>query len=254
MFKKIGLALLIVLIISAFCFAEVKKTVQPTASVTLKDQRDKVSYSIGLNLGKSLKKQEVDVDPKLLFKGISDGLSDAKPLLTDDEIKAVFAAFQKEMNDKRNERQKQLAAKNKTAGDAFLAANKTKEGVVTLPSGLQYKILTAGTGPSPIATDTVTVNYKGSLVDGTEFDSSYKHGKPINIPVSGIIPGWTEAMKLMRVGAKWQLFIPANLAYGEQGNGQTIGPNAGPIFEVELLGITPKATMQPNISPIPTNK
>ncbi len=212
MFKKIGLALVIVLIISAFCFAEVKPTikptVQPTPNATFKDEKEKLSYSIGLDVGKNLKKQEVDVDPKLLIKGLTDGLSGAKPLLTDDEVKAVFTAFQKEMESKRNERQKQLAAKNNTQGDAFLAANKTKAGVVTLPSGLQYKELTAGTGPIPTATDMVTVNYKGSLLDGTEFDSSYKHGQPLKIPVTGVIPGWTEALKLMKVGAKWQDSFP----------------------------------------------
>lgn len=254
MLKKIGITLGIILIISALCLAEVKTTAdtanptptatvkkaQPTPKAPFKSQREKLSYSIGIDIGKNLKKQEIDVDPKILLKGLTDGLSGATPLLTEEQIKEVFATFQKEMETKRNERQLKLAEKNKAEGEAFLAGNKTKEGVITLPSGLQYKELTPGTGPSPAFSDTVTVNYRGTLIDGTEFDSSYKRGQPAKLSVSGVIPAWTEALQLMKVGAKWQLFIPSNLAYGPQGAGQTIGPNAVLIFEVELLGIEPK--------------
>jgi FKBP-type peptidyl-prolyl cis-trans isomerase FklB len=236
MFKKIGFTLVIVLIISSFCYGEVQKTVK---KIKFKDQREKLSYCIGLDVGENLKKQEIDVDTKLLIKGLTDGLS-GTTALTDDEIKEVFTTFQKEMETKRNERQMKLAEKNKTEGEAFLASNKAKEGVVTLPSGLQYKELTAGNGSSPTASDTVIVNYRGTLIDGTEFDSSYKRGQPLKIGVSGVIPAWTEALQLMKVGAKWQLFIPANLGYGSRGAGQIIGPNAVLIFEVELIGIEPK--------------
>lgn len=237
MLKKIVLILVAVLIISALCFGEVQKTVK---KIKFKDQREKLSYSIGLDIGKNLKKQEIDINTKLLLKGLTDALSGTTPSLTEEEIKEVFTTFQKAMETKQNEKKLKLAEKNKTEGEAFLVANKTKEGVVTLPSGLQYKELTPGKGPSPIATDTVTVNYQGTLIDGTEFDSSYKRGQPLKIGVSGVIPAWTEALQLMKVGAKWQLFIPANLAYGTQGAGQVIGPDAVLIFEVELLGIEPK--------------
>jgi FKBP-type peptidyl-prolyl cis-trans isomerase FklB len=237
MLKKVLLILVAVLIISALCFGEVQKTVK---KIKFKDQREKLSYSIGLDIGRNLKKQEIDVDTKLLLKGLTDGLSGTTPSLTEEEIKEVFTTFQKDMETKQNEKKLKLAEKNKTEGETFLAANKTKESVITLPSGLQYKELTPGTGPSPTAADTVTVNYRGTLVDGTEFDSSYKRGEPLKIGVSGVIPAWTEALQLMKVGAKWQLFIPANLAYGVQGAGPVIGPNAVLIFEVELLGIEPK--------------
>lgn len=242
MLKKVILILVAVLVISALCFGEVQKTVK---KIKFKDQREKLSYSIGLDIGKNLKKQEIDIDTKLLLKGLTDGLSGTTPSLTEEEIKEVFTTFQKEMETKQNEKKLKLAEKNKTEGEAFLTANKIKEGVITLPSGLQYKELTPGTGPSPTATDTVTVNYRGILIDGTEFDSSYKRGEPLKIAVSGVIPAWTEALQLMKVGAKWQLFIPANLAYGAQGAGPVIGPNAVLIFEVELLGIEPKTDNNP---------
>lgn len=242
MLKKIILILVAVLIISALCFGEVQKTVK---KIKFKDQREKLSYSIGLDIGKNLKKQEIDIDTKLLLKGLTEGLSGATPSLSEEEIKEVFTTFQKDMETKQNEKKLKLAEKNKTEGEAFLASNKTKKGVVTLPSGLQYQELTPGNGPSPTAADTVTVNYRGTLVDGTEFDSSYKRGQPLNIGVSGVIPAWTEALQLMKVGAKWQLFIPADLAYGTQGAGQVIGPNAVLIFEVELLGIEPKTDNTP---------
>lgn len=192
----------------------------------LKNQKEKVSYIIGMDIGSNLKRQSVDVDPNSLARGIQDALSGAKPLLSKEEIQATMAAFQKE-----------IAEKQKQRGEAFLSENKKKEGVKTLPSGLQYKVIKAGTGKKPKLNDAVTVNYRGTLIDGTEFDSSFRRGQPANFPVSGVIPGWTEAMQLMTEGAKWQLFIPPNLAYGERGAGGLIGPNATLIFEIELISV-----------------
>ena len=203
----------------------------------LKTDKDKVSYSIGLDIGTNFKRQSVDLDPKALAAGIADGLSGGKPLLTEDEVRKVLAQFQQQMAAKAQEMAQQLAEKNQKEGEVFLAENKKKKGVITLPSGLQYQVITAGTGKIPKATDTVTTHYRGTLIDGTEFDSSYKRGEPASFPVNGVIKGWTEALQLMKVGSKWQLFIPSSLAYGPQGAGQVIGPNATLVFEIELLSI-----------------
>ncbi len=203
----------------------------------LKTQKDKVSYVIGLDMGNSLKKNMVDVDTELLIRGLKDALSGATPIMTEQEMKETIMALQKDLQAKQQEQVKALAEKNKKEGEVFLAENKKKGGVITMPSGLQYKILTDGKGKSPKATDTVTVNYKGTLIDGAEFDSSYKRGQPATFTVNGVIPGWTEALQLMKEGSKWQLFIPSNLAYGEREAGGTIGPNAVLIFEVELISI-----------------
>lgn len=203
----------------------------------LKEQKDKVSYSIGVDIGTNLKNAGIDVDQETLSKGIKDGLSGSTPVMTKEEMQQTLMGLQKEMIAKQAERMKTLAEKNKKEGDAFLAENKSKEGIKTLPSGLQYKIITEGTGAKPKLTDVVTVHYRGTLIDGTEFDSSFKRGQPATFPVNGVIPGWTEALQLMPAGSKWQLFIPSNLAYGERGAGQTIGPNATLIFDVELLAV-----------------
>jgi FKBP-type peptidyl-prolyl cis-trans isomerase len=209
--------------------------------LVLKTEKDKTSYAIGMNIGKSMSKNSMDVDPAIVARGIKDALAGGKTLLTDDEAKAVMTTFQTEMRKKVEDKMQETAATNKKEGDAFLAANKGKEGVVTLPSGLQYKILKEGTGPKPTAQDTVECNYKGTLIDGTEFDSTAKHGgKPATFPVGGVIKGWTEALQLMPVGSKWQLFIPGDMAYGQRGAGGVIGPNATLIFEVELISIQPK--------------
>ena len=202
----------------------------------LKTQKEKLSYIIGLDIGKNLKSQSVDVDQPALAKGIKDALSGGKPSLTDEEIRETTAAFQKEMIAKRQA----LGEKNKKEGEAFLAENKKKKGVTTLPSGLQYKVITNGKGKKPKPTDTVTVQYRGTLIDGTEFDSSYRHSQPATFPVNGVIPGWTEALALMQEGAKWLIFVPSNLAYGEKGAGTQIGPNATLIFEIELISIQEK--------------
>ena len=206
-------------------------------NIELKDQKDKVSYSIGINIGKNLKKQSVEVNPDILLQGIKDALSGGKTLMTDQEVNETMMNFQKEMMAKQQARMKELGEKNKKEGEAFLAENKKKEGVKTLPSGLQYKIIKEGDGKIPTINDTVTVNYRGTLIDGTEFDSSYQRGKPATFPVKGVIAGFSEALQLMKVGSKWQLFIPSNLAYGERGAGRDIGPNATLIFDVELLSI-----------------
>jgi FKBP-type peptidyl-prolyl cis-trans isomerase FklB len=228
---------------------------KPTV-LTLTTQKQKASYAIGLNIGKSMHKDSVDVDPNILLRGMKDGLAGNKPLLTDDEARAAMVALQADLRKKGEEKMLVQGEANKKEGDAFLAENKSKEGVVALPSGLQYKILKEGTGPKPAATDSVVCNYKGTLLDNTEFDSSYKRGQPATFPVNGVIKGWTEALQLMPVGSKWQLFIPPDLAYGARGGpGGGIGPNATLVFEVELMSIQPKAEVQtPKPTPAPSEK
>jgi len=231
--------------------AATAKTAHPPAAkapaeLTLKTQKDKVSYAIGLNIGKSLQKDSVDVDPAIVARGMRDGLSGAKTLLSDEEVRSTLTAFQSDMRQKQQEKMEQLDQTNKKAGEEFLAANKTKEGVVALPSGLQYKVLKSGSGPKPAATDKVSCNYKGAFLDGKEFDSSERHGgKPVTFGVSEVIKAWTEALQLMPVGSKWQLFVPSDMAYGPRGAGQEIGPNKALIFEVELVSIEPKAEAKP---------
>lgn len=205
----------------------------------LKDQKDKASYAIGLELGTSLKKGKMDVSTDKLLKGLKDGMSGEKPLLTEDQVKETMTALQKEMMDKQAAAAKEEGAKNLAAGEKFLAENKKKDGVKTTASGLQYKVLKEGTGDAPKETDMVVTNYKGTTLDGTEFDSSYKRNEPTTFPVNRVIKGWTEALLMMKPGSKYQLFIPANLAYGERGVGKDIGPNSTLIFEVELVGIKP---------------
>ncbi|MFW6164226.1 MAG: FKBP-type peptidyl-prolyl cis-trans isomerase [Planctomycetota bacterium] len=197
----------------------------------------KVSYCLGLNLGRGLARQKVEIDAETLLRGIEDGLSNAEPALTEAQIQQTMDALQKQMRANAEQRTEALGEKNKAEGKAFLDANAKKEGVKTTDSGLQYKVLEPGTGATPKATDTVSVHYRGTLLDGTVFDSSYKRGKPAEFPVNGVIKGWTEALQLMKVGAKWKLFVPAALAYRERGAGRRIGPNATLIFEVELLDI-----------------
>ena len=208
--------------------------------LTLKTQKDKLSYALGMNLGSNLHKETVEVDPAIVLRGLKDGLASGKTLLTEDEARTTLTQLQTEVRSKQQEKMKVAGEMNKKEGVEFLAANKTKEGVVILPSGLQYKILTAGTGPKPTASDTVVCNYRGTLISGGEFDSSYKRGQPASFPVNGVIKGWTEALQLMPVGSKWQLFVPAELGYGDRGAGADIGPGATLIFEVELLSIQGK--------------
>jgi FKBP-type peptidyl-prolyl cis-trans isomerase FklB len=190
-----------------------------------------------MNIGKNLKRDGIDVDEALLLKGLRDGISGGKALLSEDEYRATMTALQKDLMEKQAEAAKKVAEKNRKEGEAFLAENKKKEGVVALPSGLQYKVVKAGDGKNPTAKDTVETHYRGTLIDGTEFDSSYKRGQTATFPVGGVIPGWTEALQKMKVGDKWQLFVPPELAYGERGAGREIGPNAALLFEVELIAI-----------------
>jgi FKBP-type peptidyl-prolyl cis-trans isomerase len=208
--------------------------------LTLKTQKDKVSYALGMNLGTNLHKETVEVDPTIVLRGLKDSLASGKMLLTEDEARAVLTQLQTEVRGKQQEKMKVAGEMNKKEGVDFLTVNKSKEGIVMLPSGLQYKILTAGTGPKPTASDTVVCNYRGTLISGAEFDSSYKRGQPASFPVNGVIKGWTEALQLMPVGSKWQLFVPSELGYGDRGAGADIGPGATLIFEVELLSIQSK--------------
>jgi len=226
-------------------------TAKTPVPLTLKTEKEKFSYALGLNLGQGLQKQAVEVDPAILARGFRDAFSNGKTLMTEEEAKTVLVAAQAALRKKQQEKQAADAANNKRLGEEFLAANKAKDGVVTLPSGLQYKVLTEGTGPKPAATDSVLCNYKGTLIDGTEFDSSYKRGQPATIPVSGVIKAWTEALQLMPVGSKWELFVPAELGYGERQAGPQIGPNSALVFEVEVLSIQPKEAPKeaPKVAP-----
>lgn len=202
----------------------------------LRSEKDKLSYAIGVQAVRSWKRQEVEVDPELVIKGLRDALSGEKLLMSEAELRATLDAFQQEVREKQARVATLAAEDNKKAGEKFLAENKNREGVVTLPSGLQYKILTAGEGKRPTVDDTVLVHYRGTLIDGTEFDSSYRRDQPATFGVNRVIRGWTEALQLMPVGSKWQLFIPPSLAYGTRGS-RRVGPNATLIFEVELIAI-----------------
>jgi FKBP-type peptidyl-prolyl cis-trans isomerase FklB len=212
--------------------------------LALKTSKDKASYAVGLNVGRNLgaqlRQQSVEVDQAILLRGVKDALAGGKTLMTDDEAKAALSQLQADTRNKQMEKMKVVSETNKKEGLDFLGANKTKEGVVTLPSGLQYKILAEGTGPKPTGMDTVLCNYLGTLINGTEFDSSYKRGQPASFQVNGVIKGWTEALQLMPAGSKWQLFVPSELGYGDRGSGPNIGPGATLIFEVELLSIQGK--------------
>jgi FKBP-type peptidyl-prolyl cis-trans isomerase len=210
-----------------------------------KTQKEKVSYAIGMEMGKGVKAQGLDVDPSILVQGMKDAMSGAKPQMSEEELRQVITALQQEMRQKQMQIQEAAAAENKTKGDAFLAENAKKDGVVALPDGLQYKILAAGQGKKPAETDTVLCNYKGTFLDGTEFDSSAQAGKPVPFEVKNVIPGFKEVLQLMPVGSKWQVFIPSSLAYGERGAGNAIGPNATLIFEIELVSIEANSPTPP---------
>jgi FKBP-type peptidyl-prolyl cis-trans isomerase FklB len=219
----------IVLLMAGWAVAEDK--------VSLEDSKSKVSYVIGYDVGENLKKQGVDIDPEIFMRALKDATSGNPSAMTSDERLQTMTALQQEVKKRHEEELKKAGEANKKAAEEFFAENKKKEGVVTLPSGLQYKVITEGTGKTPKATDTVTVNYRGTLLDGTEFDSSAKRGQPATFRVNGVIKGWTEALQLMKEGSKWQLFIPADLAYGARGAGRVIGPDAALVFDVELLSV-----------------
>lgn len=205
--------------------------------VSLKTQKEKVSYSIGLDIGRNMKRQTLEIDIAQFTRGVQDGIGDTKPLLTDQEIQECMTTFQKEVMARMEENSRKQGEKNKMEGEAFLAENKKKPGVKTLPSGLQYKVLQEGTGKSPKATDSVVTHYRGTLLDGKEFDSSFKRGEPMTFVLNQMIPGWIEGLQLMKEGAKWQLFVPSSLGWGDRGAGQDIGPNATVVFEVELIKV-----------------
>ncbi len=202
----------------------------------LKDPTQKASYALGVDMAAGFKAHDIKVDPKALAAGLADALA-GKPALSQQEVRDTLTKFNEEVTAKAEAKDKVDGEKNLKAGEAFLAANAKKPGVKTTASGLQYKVITPGTGATPKVTDTVKVHYHGTLIDGTVFDSSVQRGQPVVFPVSGVIAGWTEALQMMKVGDKWQLFIPAKLAYGERSPSPLIGPNSTLIFEVELLGI-----------------
>lgn len=230
--------------LAAFC-------VRAEDKANFKNEKEKASYAFGLNTAGAWKRNDIadQLDVDAFARGLKDSLA-GQQKLTEEEIHTTLTSYNQVMTAKREEKRKADGEKNKKAGEAFLAENKTKPGVITLPSGLQYKIITEGTGEIPKATDTVSVNYRGTLLDGTEFDNSAKRGGPATFPVRGVIAGWTEALQLMKTGSKWTLFIPSDLAYKDRGSPPNIGPNAALIFEVELVSIKSPAAPPPAQGPI----
>lgn len=227
------------------CNDEADKTAQPEAQAApaaestvagLSTEMQQVSYGIGLNFSQNIKRQGVELDMTAFNSGVSDGLAENEPQISQADIMKAMQSFQQKMTAKQKTDRENQGGDNKKQADAFFAENTKKEGVVTLESGLQYKIITEGKGEIPSADTTVEVNYRGTLLNGEEFDSSYKRGQPVSFPVKGVIKGWTEALQLMPVGSKWELYIPAELAYGPGGTGP-IGPNSALVFEVDLLSI-----------------
>ena len=210
---------------------------EQTRTLTEKEKR---GYALDVQVSTDIARQGIEVDPHLLLQGMTDVLTGNKLLMTFEDMNATLADMQKEQREKLAAAMKEYSEKNKKDGEAFLSANKTKDGVVTLPSGLQHKILKAGDGRKPGLDDKVVCNNRGTLLDGTEVDSSYRRNEPSTLPITGVIKGWTVALQLMPVGSKWQIFVPSDLAYDERGNRGGIGPNATLIFEVELLSILDK--------------
>ena len=225
------------LLFATGCTAEDKAT---SGTPQLDTMEQKVSYSLGLNIGQDMKQQDIKIEPDLVSRGIRDAMTGAEPLMSQEEIQSTFMEFQKELMAKQQKASEEMATTNLQEGEAFLEENLKKEGVKSLPSGLQYKVIEEGKGASPKAEDTVKVHYEGRLIDGTVFDSSVKRGEPATCPVNGVIPGWTEALQNMKEGAKWEIYVPPSLAYGERGAGQLIEPNSTLIFEVELLEVNPE--------------
>ena len=234
------------IISSVIVFAFVLTVSGEDKPAQFKDQKDKFSYAVGLNIGMNFKRQNVDVNPDLIITGVKDGMN-GKPQMTMDQIREVMVAFEKDMQTK----QVEAAKKNEADAQKFMADNKKKDGVKSTASGLQYKVIKEGSGASPKSTDSVTVNYRGTLIDGTEFDSSYKRGQPATFPVGGVIKGWSEALQLMKPGSKYQLFIPPDLAYGEHSPSPAVPPNSALIFEVELISVqaAPASSSTPAASP-----
>ncbi len=227
--------LLMVLVVMALGVVAVD--VDAGEAPALNTPREKTSYAFGVDMGRNIRRLVIDIEPDAMVKGLRDALSGVKLLLTEEELNATLTALQNDLRQRQAAVVQKVAEDNKKAGEAFLAENKNKPGVVTLPDGLQYKIVQEGSGKKPAATDTVEVNYRGTLVNGTEFDSSYRRGQPATFKVTDVIPGWVEALQLMPVGSKWQLVSPSKRAYGERGAGSHIPPNSTLVFEVELLAI-----------------
>jgi FKBP-type peptidyl-prolyl cis-trans isomerase len=221
--------------------ATTPKKTTTTAPLVLKTDKEKQSYAMGMSLGVGLHRQGMTLDPALVARGLRDAQNGGKTAMTEQEMNTAVQDFRKQVGQKMQASAQSQGSTNRKTGEEFLAANKSKPGVITLPDGLQYKILKEGDGPKPTASDTVSCNYRGTLIDGKEFDSSYKRGQPASFPVSGVIKGWTEALQLMPVGSKWELYIPPDLAYGDRGAGQDIGPGETLIFEIDLLGIQNKS-------------
>ena len=220
----------------------------------LPTKKDQVSYAIGMNVGKGLHRESIDVDPNMILQGLKDSMAGGKMLMTDEQAQQTLTQLQSEVREQQEAKRKTEAVDNQKTGEAFLAANKAKPGVIALPSGLQYKVIKEGTGAKPTINDVVTCNYRGTLINGTEFDSSYKRGEPATFPVRGVIKGWTEALQLMPVGSKFELYLPPDLAYGERGAGADIGPNETLIFEVELMSIKPADQSQPKAPTQPSQQ
>jgi len=230
--KLIGIFIAL-LMIAISCTSSEKAVETPQ----LTDYMDTVSYSVGVDIGKSFRLQEMDIDPDVMARGLNDAFSDKETALTKEEVQSTLIKFRQEFQQKQREIAQRKAQEAAVAEETYLAENAKKEGVVSLPSGLQYKVITPGDGPSPLKTDKVKVHYKGALIDGTVFDSSNDPGQPASFNVSGVIKGWTEALLLMQVGSKWELTIPSILGYGTRGRGGKIPPNSTLLFELELLGI-----------------
>lgn len=228
-FFTVGVVALLILNLPG-CNKEHRKT-------QLSEGTEKSSYALGMNIGASIQQLDVDIDVDLMIQAIRDTLEGRGTLLSQAEFRKVLTEFNQEVRMARNKARQEKADENLKKGQEFLAENAKKEGVITTESGLQYKVLVQGDGPKPKATDKVKVHYRGTLINGKEFDSSYKRGQPAEFPVRGVIKGWTEALQLMNVGSKYELYIPADLAYGQRGSGPDIGPNETLIFEVELLDI-----------------
>lgn len=246
--KRFGIVMFGLVLAAAYVWAQAPPAQPQPVEVPLKTNVDQASYAIGLNISRTLKAQGLELSLEALLLGIRDSFAGGKPRLTDQQMQAALQTFEREMSAKIQQQRQQSGEKNKVEGQAFLAQNAKKQGVVTLPSGLQYQVLQKGNGPSPKLNDTVRTHYHGTLIDGTVFDSSVERGQPATFPVGGVIRGWTEALQLMRVGDKWRLFLPSELAYGPDGAGEPggpIGPNAVLVFEVELLGIDASAKPQP---------
>ncbi len=232
MMKQVFFALALTgLILQGVCFADGK--------VEMKDEKAKISYSAGYRLGSDFKQQFESVDARAMVKGVQDALLGANPLMSPQEMQATLMELKKQIVAQKQKERQELAAKHRIEGQAFLTENAKKDGVVSLPSGLQYKVIKEGNGKAPGLKDTVSVNYLGTLIDGTEFDNSYRRKTPATFRVDSVIRGWTEALQMMKEGAKWELYIPAELAYGERGAGSKIPPNSPLIFEVEVISVAP---------------